>query len=306
MWIGSGKWVGVFGFLHRCFVLFSKTWALIWKFPNKKCFLHPPLFPSSSFHYAENPRERSSNSNSADFYFSRKPMMISPSLRMALHLNAGFRLFLSPNQRFSSNGSLKYRKIWKHSMSLRAKAAISDGVLRINGKEALKGVPENVVIKPSTKASAFLGAVSQERSCRHIFKLGVLEWVFWGFQNSSFCHFFLRVLWDLFIYLLCISVVLLKFDGFLVVWAIQFSCVSGVIFFFFWHCNIYKLECIFRILPMEYNVDVLKIHGVLLLALAFDGFRLLDNGVFYVLLRCFSLPLKEVNYSWFLAQWNTM
>lgn len=44
-------------------------------------------------------------------------------------------------------------------------------------------------------------------------------------------------------------------------------------------------------------MDVLKTHGVLLLALAFDGFRLLDNGEFYVLLRCFSLQLKEVNYS---------
>lgn len=101
--------------------------------------------------------------------------MISPSLRMALHLDAGFPLFLSPYQRFSSNGSLKYRKIWKHSMSLRVKPVISDGVLRINGKEALKGVPEKVVITPSTNASAFLGAVSLERSCRHIFKLGVLE-----------------------------------------------------------------------------------------------------------------------------------
>lgn len=32
-------------------------------------------------------------------------------------------------------------------------------------------------------------------------------------------------------------------------------------------------------------MDVLKTHGVLLLELAFDGFRLLDNGEFYVLLR---------------------
>lgn len=53
---------------------------------------------------------------------------------------------------------------------------------------------------------------------------------FLGFSEFQFLSTFLRVLWYLFIYLLCISVGLLKFDGFLVVWQMQLSCVSGVIF----------------------------------------------------------------------------
>lgn len=61
---------------------------------------------------------------------------------------------------------------------------------------------------------------------------------FLGFSEFQFLSTFLRVLWDLFIYLLCISVGLLKFDGFLVVWEMQSSCVSGVIFFFFFSFDI--------------------------------------------------------------------
>lgn len=132
-------------------------------------------FPPKSNLLPKNPRKRSSNSNSACLYFPRKSHMISPSLIRPLQLNSRFSLFLSPNRRIPLIGSSKPRRLWKHSMSSRPNPVITDGVLSINGKETLKGVPENVIVTPSANASAFLGAVSAERSCRQIFKLGVLE-----------------------------------------------------------------------------------------------------------------------------------
>lgn len=69
----------------------------------------------------------------------------------------------------------------KTSVCLPAAAAVApfikDGALRINGREALTGVPENVVATyPLADAPAtFLGAVSDRKDSRHVFKLGVLR-----------------------------------------------------------------------------------------------------------------------------------
>ncbi|KAF8414301.1 hypothetical protein HHK36_002303 [Tetracentron sinense] len=93
--------------------------------------------------------------------------MIPPSLQ----LNTRLSLFIPQNQRIFLNGN----KIWRQSMRVCAKPVIGDGILRINGKDALTGVPENVVVTPSTNTSAFVGATSTERSCRHVFKLGVIR-----------------------------------------------------------------------------------------------------------------------------------
>ncbi|KAK1273993.1 hypothetical protein QJS04_geneDACA007847 [Acorus gramineus] len=83
--------------------------------------------------------------------------------------------------RILSNGCLGFRKIWRHSMKLRALAAaaaapsLRDGVLEVNGRGALIGVPDNVVVSPMANGSAFLGAVSDEVKCRHVFNLGILR-----------------------------------------------------------------------------------------------------------------------------------
>ncbi|XP_043694157.1 probable galactinol--sucrose galactosyltransferase 2 [Telopea speciosissima] len=101
--------------------------------------------------------------------------MVSPSLR-TLSLNAPISsLFLYPNQRIFSNRCLRLQKTWKQSMCLSTKPVVSDEILRINSKDALTGVPENIVVTSSTNDSVFLGATSTDRSCRHVFKLGVLE-----------------------------------------------------------------------------------------------------------------------------------
>lgn len=61
-------------------------------------------------------------------------------------------------------------------MVLATKPVLKDGVLRINGNDTLTGVPENVLVSPASRGSAFLGAVSEDGdSSRHVFKLGVLR-----------------------------------------------------------------------------------------------------------------------------------
>ncbi|KAK1296074.1 putative galactinol--sucrose galactosyltransferase 2 [Acorus calamus] len=70
-------------------------------------------------------------------------------------------------------------------MKLRTPAAaaaapsLRDGVLEVNGRKALIGVPDNVVVSPLANGSAFLGAVSDEVKCRHVFNLGILRFKIW-------------------------------------------------------------------------------------------------------------------------------
>lgn len=64
---------------------------------------------------------------------------------------------------------------WKHSMFIGTRPLLKDGILSLNGKEVITGVPENVFLTPATDSSAFLGASSTESSSRHVFKLGVIQ-----------------------------------------------------------------------------------------------------------------------------------
>ncbi|KAI3990404.1 hypothetical protein MKX01_021339 [Papaver californicum] len=100
--------------------------------------------------------------------------MVSSSLG-TLQLNSSFSLFLSPNQRIYSHGSMRFHRIWKPSMCLSAKPTLGDGNLKINGNEVLTKVPDNVLVTPWTNGSAFVGATSKETSSRHVFTLGVLQ-----------------------------------------------------------------------------------------------------------------------------------
>ncbi|XAR53893.1 Galactinol--sucrose galactosyltransferase [Bertholletia excelsa] len=108
-------------------------------------------------------------------------LIVSPSLQ----LNARFSSFLGytstiQNPRIlsvSSRGSLQFHKAWRCSTStfLNSKPVIKDGVLSVNGREALSGVPDNVIVTPWTDSSAFVGATSSHSGSRHVFKLGVIQ-----------------------------------------------------------------------------------------------------------------------------------
>ncbi|BAT87605.1 hypothetical protein VIGAN_05099400 [Vigna angularis var. angularis] len=80
--------------------------------------------------------------------------------------------FLAPPQRILSKGCCRQ---WKHSMVVNAKTLLKDGILSVDGKDALRGVPENVVVTPFTASSAFIGASSADASSRLVFKLGVIQ-----------------------------------------------------------------------------------------------------------------------------------
>ncbi|KAG9448792.1 hypothetical protein H6P81_008757 [Aristolochia fimbriata] len=112
--------------------------------------------------------------------------MISSSIHS---LQFNYRsVFLHPN-----NGVLpltpKFRKLYKHSMCLCTEPVLKDGILRINGKEALTSVPENVTLTNSVNGSAFLGAIATENTSRGVFKLGVLE------EQRFFCLYRFKIWW---------------------------------------------------------------------------------------------------------------
>lgn len=60
-------------------------------------------------------------------------------------------------------------------MCVNGTPVLEDGNLRINGKDALTGVPGNVVVTPFTNTSAFVGATATSADSRHVFKLGVIQ-----------------------------------------------------------------------------------------------------------------------------------
>ncbi|GMI82413.1 seed imbibition 2, raffinose synthase 2 [Hibiscus trionum] len=60
-------------------------------------------------------------------------------------------------------------------MLLATTPLLRDGNLCINGKDALTGVPQNIVVTPLTDTAAFVGATSSHTSSRHVFKLGVIK-----------------------------------------------------------------------------------------------------------------------------------
>ncbi|KAL5972351.1 hypothetical protein ACLOJK_041604 [Asimina triloba] len=114
--------------------------------------------------------------------------MISSPLSQSLPLKPPFSLILSPNPTIFRNGSARFRNTWRHSMCLSVKTVKTvvgdgilrinekdDGILKVNGKEALREVPENVTLTPLIDKSMYLGAFSERNSSRHVFKLGILQ-----------------------------------------------------------------------------------------------------------------------------------
>lgn len=108
----------------------------------------------------------------------------------SLRINSGLSSsspFIAPNpnpnpsqrqrQRLLSNASLsfKVKEGWRYSMCVNGTPVLEDGNLRINGKDALTGVPGNVVVTPFTNTSAFVGATATSADSRHVFKLGVIQ-----------------------------------------------------------------------------------------------------------------------------------
>ena len=87
-----------------------------------------------------------------------------------------FPTFLAPPQRLLSKGCRQ----WRHSMFVNAKPLLKDGTLSVDGKDALRNVPENVVLTPFTASSAFIGASSADASSRLVFKLGVIQYSFFS------------------------------------------------------------------------------------------------------------------------------
>ncbi|XP_034697047.1 probable galactinol--sucrose galactosyltransferase 2 [Vitis riparia] len=108
--------------------------------------------------------------------------LIPPSLG-SLQLNAPFSSFLSPKHTIFTSphghgfGCVCLHKTWRRppSMFLTNKPVIKDGVLSINGKDTLTGVPDNVVVTPLSNSSAFVGAISTLPDSRHVFRLGLIQ-----------------------------------------------------------------------------------------------------------------------------------
>ncbi|KAK2984260.1 hypothetical protein RJ640_010219 [Escallonia rubra] len=105
-------------------------------------------------------------------------VVMSPPLS-TLQLTARFSPFLAltSNQKLVfSNGCLQLsHKTWRHSMFVNAKPVVKDRVLSFNGKGALTGIPDNVVVTPWSNSSIFLGATSLGSDSRHVFKLGHIK-----------------------------------------------------------------------------------------------------------------------------------
>ncbi|RWW33622.1 hypothetical protein GW17_00001656 [Ensete ventricosum] len=97
-----------------------------------------------------------------------------------LRLRSPFRC---PRPLFPRDDGGRRRRGWasRCSMCLAAAPFVKDGALRVNGREALTSVPQNVVVSPPLMdgAAAFLGAVADREDSRHVFKLGVLRFKIW-------------------------------------------------------------------------------------------------------------------------------
>ncbi|ERN19108.1 probable galactinol--sucrose galactosyltransferase 2 [Amborella trichopoda] len=102
--------------------------------------------------------------------------MISPVLR---HVNS--TVSFSSLVFVSKKRALLGERIWgkrdfaRCRMTVSSRPWIEDACLKINGCDALTGVPDNVLVSPASNSSVFLGAVSKEKRSRHVFKLGVLQ-----------------------------------------------------------------------------------------------------------------------------------
>ncbi|KAL2603528.1 hypothetical protein AAZV13_09G015700 [Glycine max] len=113
-------------------------------------------------------------------------------------LTSPFSTFLGPHQRLLSKGCRRIgqRRRCRHSMFVNAKLLLKDGTLSVNGKDALKGVPENVVVTPFTGSSAFIGATCADASSRLVFKLGVIQYAFFSVGDVRLlCLYRFKIWW---------------------------------------------------------------------------------------------------------------
>ncbi|KAL1542017.1 putative galactinol--sucrose galactosyltransferase 2 isoform X2 [Salvia divinorum] len=74
-------------------------------------------------------------------------------------------------------------------MTITAVPVIKNGCLMVRGKVVLTGVPDNVVVTPSSSGSAFVGATSTSPSSHHVFNLGTLE------DYRFMCLFIAKIWW---------------------------------------------------------------------------------------------------------------
>lgn len=120
-------------------------------------------------------------------------MGLTPTSLGSLQLNASFSSFLSPKHNIFTSphghgfGCMCLQKTWKKpsSVFLTTKPVIKDGVLSINGTDALTGVPDNVVVTPlSNSSAAFVGATSTLPDSRHVFRLGLIQYAFSFFWQN--------------------------------------------------------------------------------------------------------------------------
>ncbi|KAK9156400.1 hypothetical protein Sjap_003880 [Stephania japonica] len=74
-------------------------------------------------------------------------------------------------------------------LSSKATVVLEERSFRINGQDVLTDVPDNVVLTPLKTPSVFLGAISDEASSRHVFKLGVLR------DARVLCLFRFKIWW---------------------------------------------------------------------------------------------------------------
>lgn len=63
-------------------------------------------------------------------------------------------------------------------MMITAAPTVNDECLTVRGRAVLTHVPGNIVVSPVGTESAFLGATSSISSSRHVFVLGILQWVY--------------------------------------------------------------------------------------------------------------------------------
>ncbi|CAA3028949.1 probable galactinol--sucrose galactosyltransferase 2 [Olea europaea subsp. europaea] len=115
-------------------------------------------------------------------------MVACPSLRNLQFKVHSSSPFFPYKRRIFPNGHLRINKKSQHCMFLK-KPIVKDGVLSFNGRDALIGVPDNVIITPWSESSAFLGATASESSFRHVFKLGVIE------EARLLCLFRFKIWW---------------------------------------------------------------------------------------------------------------
>lgn len=126
-------------------------------------------------------------------------------------------------------------------MTVTVAPTVKDGCLTVRGKTVLSHVPGNVVVSPVGTESAFLGATLTVSSSRHVFDLGILQWVS-GFIRLFLClafspspeaSTFVSNVYD-YVHVLYTSLSVIDFPNFINYWSLNL-------------CRGYKLLSLFRV-----------------------------------------------------------